>query len=824
MPEQRPNAANADSLLADLNEAQREAVLATRGPVVIIAGAGTGKTRVISRRAAYAIATKSVPSEQVLLVTFTDKAATEMRERLAVLGLTNVLARTFHAQARSILRYFWAAAHGGAPLPDVAESKIPLLIPLIRNLPGGYRLTPPKDLATEIEWAKARMISPGHYAANARGHGTSLPLTLMTRLYADYERAKARAGKIDFEDMLIMAVELLEADSGARELVQSRKRWISVDEYQDTNPLQERLLRLWLGDSRDLCVVGDEDQTIYTFTGATSDYLTGFAARYEGARVIDLMANYRSSPQILALANRLIAVSGRDKHLEATAPEGPEPEILQLRDDAAEVAMIAARASELISSGLAPSQIAVLVRTNAQLPPIERALVAARVPYRVKGGLFFSRPEVREALRLLRKGPLGETGAALRRVIERLWRDEAGYDPAGSSRGEEAQARAASFATLLGIFAGLVKADPSINLENYLFELDAQTAREQSGAKEDGVNLLTYHKAKGLEWEAVFLPALEEGLLPIFQTLKRPLRLAEERRLLYVGITRARRILVLSYADARLVTSTGRRQHRQRSHFLAGLGGSSPTRTASPVIPQKVRPVAMTPSSAARAEATSAAPRGSTSDASLSPATHAVFAQTNRPLYPDFTLIGKNEQAPAPAIINDSRYQVREVAIRTLDSVIEKAARRVRGLDADHLISLGKAWTDNDESSIVQDVRQTILARMPELGIPFTYPELAHRICDQMPDSSASVRGAALDHVIAWAGGIILSPEFSAVLRKPWQLIPPEEMTSAPQYVVVDNDDQKCPHGVEWGQCHHSDCPGALEVEPERDYDWRNHQ
>jgi len=587
-----------DSLLADLNEAQREAVMACSGPVVIIAGAGTGKTRVLARRAAYAIATESVSRDQVLLVTFTDKAAAEMRERLAALGLSGVLARTFHAQARSILMHFWSDGHAGVPLPEVAPSKVPLLIPLIRNLPGGYRFTAPKDLATEIEWAKARMIAPNRYAARARDRETPLPLNLMARIYASYEQAKARAGKIDFDDMLTMTVELLSANEPARTIVQSRKSWISVDEYQDTNPLQERLLALWLGASRDICVVGDEDQTIYTFTGADPAYLTGFASRWPGARTIELSHNYRSSPQVLTLANRLIAASGRGKRLVATQPDGPAPAVLRLRDDEAETAMIAARARELIAAGLAPSQIAVLVRTNAQLPPIEQALGAAGLPYLVRGGLFFSRPEVIEAIHLLRERPLRGAGAALRRAIERLWREEAGYDAAGTVRGEEARSRAASFATLLEILAVLLAAEPTADLPGYLSELDTRARQEQAGSADEGINLLTYHRAKGLEWEAVFLPSLEEGLLPIAQAIKRPSGLAEERRLLYVGITRARAHLILSYAETRL-SPTGKRPRRLRSRFLDGLGapatGYSATGAAKPAGPEAPSPAGPEP-------------------------------------------------------------------------------------------------------------------------------------------------------------------------------------------------------------------------------------
>ena len=324
-----------ESLLADLDPEQREAVTTTSGPLAIHAGAGSGKTRVISRRTAYAIATNVVPADQTLIVTFTDKAATEMVERLRALGLPGVTARTFHAHALSQLRHFWPARHDGRPLPEILDSKLPILSRLARQLPGHYRFTPSKDLADEIEWAKARRVRADAYEKEAAAsvREPPIPVDLFLRIFRDYERTKAASNKIDFDDLLVETVTLLETEKDAAETVRARKRWFSVDEYQDTNPLQQRLLELWLGDRDDVCVVGDEDQTIYTFTGATSDYLTGFAARFPGAREVTLSRNYRSSPEILALANRLLAAEGRRKRLVATKPAGgPPPRIQRFTD------------------------------------------------------------------------------------------------------------------------------------------------------------------------------------------------------------------------------------------------------------------------------------------------------------------------------------------------------------------------------------------------------------------------------------------------------------------------------------------------------------
>ena len=556
-----------DRLLEDLNPSQREAVVATSGPLAIIAGAGSGKTRVISRRAAYAIETDAAPADQILLVTFTDKAANEMVERMAALGHPGVMARTFHAAALAQLRHFWPSRHDGAPLPSILDSKLRMLVPLVRHLPGGYSFTPAKDVADTIEWAKVRRIKPEDWI-RAGEDRTSIPADLFARLYRDYERAKVRAGVIDFEDMLVKTVELLEEDAEAAALVRSRKRWFSVDEYQDTNALSERLLELWLGESRDLAVVGDPDQTIYTFTGATPDFLLGFDRRHPGSRTVTLADNYRSSPQILALANRLVAGGPRGE-LKATQPEGPAPAIGRYADPEAEVAGLLAWLRAVAAAGVAPSETAILVRVNAQLPPIEDALTRAAIGFTVRGQRFFDRREIREAAILLRREAPVETGAALVAAIERLLVERMGLDDVAADAGQEGRERAASLELLLGIVEDLAAADPELTIGAVLAEIDRRRAGEAEAAT-DGVNLLTYHRAKGLEWDAVYLPALDEGTLPIRQA-KTAEEVAEERRLMYVGITRARRYLAISSSS------------RKPSRFLAEMDPVRPAaRRAAP--------------------------------------------------------------------------------------------------------------------------------------------------------------------------------------------------------------------------------------------------
>jgi DNA helicase-2/ATP-dependent DNA helicase PcrA len=558
-------------LLRDLNPAQCEAVQATSGPVCILAGAGTGKTRVISRRVAYAIATDVIHPRHVLVVTFTEKAAAEMRERLTQLGFPGVQAQTFHAAAWRQLRYFWPRL-SATRLPEVLESKAPLLVPLQRSLPGGYKFTAIKDLADEIEWAKARRITPERYQEAVEGSERSgpLPPDLLAGLFRRYERAKQRGGRIDFEDMLTLMLDGLESNQDVAEEYRGQYRWFSVDEYQDTNPLQQALLEAWLGDRRDLAVVGDEDQTIYTFTGASSEYLTGFTRRFPEARLVRLEQNYRSTPQVLGLANRLLGGgrSGRAKRLVATRAAGAEPVLVAFESSAAELAALVTEVRRLGDLGVALEEIAVLLRTNAQIPPIEEALAEAGVRYQVRGELFFRRPEVRQALRLLRPRADRAAGGGLVDAVEAIWFERMGFRRDDEPDGEEARQRHASLVTLLGIAERLGESDERADLAAFLAEVDRRAADEAEGVG-GGVNLLTYHRAKGLEFDAVLLPALEDGLLPIRQATAAD-EVDEERRLLYVGLTRARVHLWLAWA-ARRAGPSGREQPRRPSRFLDDL-------------------------------------------------------------------------------------------------------------------------------------------------------------------------------------------------------------------------------------------------------------
>ncbi len=563
------SAVSAEQVLADLNPEQREAAEAVIGPVVILAGAGTGKTRVISHRVAYAVATAGVDERQVLVVSFTTKAAREMEGRLRGLGLRHATANTLHAAALAQLRHFWPATRG-RELPPLVESKLPLVRPLARGLPGNYRFTATKDLADEIEWAKNRRIVPGEYARRAQQGDRSppIPVDLMGRLYADYERAKERSGRLDFEDLLEEAVRLYEADPAAASLVRRRYAWFSVDEYQDTNPLQQALLEAWLGDRRDIAVVGDPNQTIYSFTGATPSYLLEFKRRFPDAATVSLVRNYRSTPQVLALANRLVR-AGSGPQLVSTSPDGPEPEIRRHANEGAELDKLSTAIRARRDAGTPASEIAVLTRTNYQLEPIATRLRADGIPFRFTGVPFFQSADVRAAVRALATA----TGRSdLEAYAAERWR-ELGYAPDAPRDDPAAAERQQSFETLLAIVARYATEHPGADVPDLVAELSRLASVEADG-RADGVTLSTIHGAKGAEWQAVFLPMLEEGSLPIRHAFKSDVAIEEERRLLYVAVTRAKEHLALSWS----ATRTSQRGHvgdQRPSRFLAELTSSA---------------------------------------------------------------------------------------------------------------------------------------------------------------------------------------------------------------------------------------------------------
>jgi len=566
-----------EAVLAALDPEQREVALATHGPVCVIAGAGTGKTRAIAHRIAYAVETGAVDPGQVLAVTFTTRAAGELRARLRRLGgapgggMERVVARTFHAAALRQLIHFWPATVGGRP-PKLLDTKLGLLSDAARQLGVRASLLELRDAASEIEWSKVTQVRPDCYAAAAAKCGRTPPLAAGTiaRLYGAYEELRRERHLVDFESVLELTAAILAEHPVAAMEVRDRYRYFVVDEYQDVNPLQKLLLDSWLGDRDELCVVGDPRQTIYSFAGATSAYLTGFAAEYPHATVVRLVRNYRSTPQVLVLANRLTGAIGGSggAPLVSQRETGPEPEFREYGDETAEAAGIAARVRKLSAAGVPLRKIAVLVRTNAQTERFERAFAEAGVAFQVRGAeRFFDRAEVRQAMRLLRAAvrsmpPPGSNAVdEVRHVLAGLGlaRDA----PAGRGATRE---RWESLAALVQLAEDFCAASPGAGLAEVVAEISHRAGIEHAPEVE-GVTVASLHAAKGLEWDVVFLPGLTEGMLPIIHAETEE-AVAEERRLLYVGITRARQQVMLSWPLAR---SAGGRSPRKPSRFLAAL-------------------------------------------------------------------------------------------------------------------------------------------------------------------------------------------------------------------------------------------------------------
>jgi DNA helicase II / ATP-dependent DNA helicase PcrA len=518
------------SIFAGLNAEQRRAVEAVRGPVCILAGAGSGKTTTITRRIANQVATGAFRPTEILAVTFTDKAATEMRERLARLGAAGVPARTFHSAALAQLHYFSRDGAG-----EILSSKALLLKQISSSLPVPFRFRPVGDLATEVEWAKNRRLTPATYLDGLDGHEPPIPEDLMLRVFREYERRKEARGRIDFEDVLELAVRLFDEDAQAVETFRARYHAFTVDEYQDVNLLQQSLLERWLGDREDLCAVGDDYQSIYSFTGATPDHLLAMPRRFPQATVVRLEENYRSTPEILGTANGLVPrLAGARKVLRAARPSGGEPVVRAFANPAAEVDALVARISALRDEDVPYEEQAVLYRINARSEDYEEALSLAGIPYQVRGSAFLARPAARATLRLLRRAAGSPAAEAVRAAA-----DAQGFtEDVPDGVGEEEATRQSDLARLVRLAEEFDNGTSAV--ADFVADLQARFGEEARGR---GVNLLTYHRAKGLEFEAVFLPNLVEGELPFKRA-----DVDEERRLFYVGMTRAKRHLELTWS------------------------------------------------------------------------------------------------------------------------------------------------------------------------------------------------------------------------------------------------------------------------------------
>jgi DNA helicase-2/ATP-dependent DNA helicase PcrA len=576
--------ADADAVLAALDPEQREVALASRGPVCVLAGAGTGKTRAITHRIAYAALTGVMDPARVLALTFTVRAAGELRARLRLLGGVGlgteaVRATTFHAAALRQLTYFWPRVIGGRA-PQLIQSKLPLLgeaARVLRARPGEGGLA---DVAAEIEWAKVIQVRPEGYVAAAAQAGRN-PGTLggdgVAALFDTYERLRREQHLIDFESVLELTAAIVSESRMAGDQVRGTFRHFVVDEYQDVNPLQKLLLDAWLGGRDDLCVVGDPHQTIYSFTGATDRYLTRFGSEYPNATVVRLVRDYRSTPQVVALANQLVGPQA--SQLMAQRPSGPEPVLTAYEDEVAEAEGLARTVRSLIGGGHPAHEIAILVRINAMLERFETALTAAGVPYQVRGSeRFYDRPEVRQAIMLLRGALRGTaeadaTGplpAEVRTVLSGL-----GLTPVEPAGGGTSRQRWESLVAVAQLADDLAAARPGATMADFVADLQKRAELGHAPVLH-GVTLATMHAAKGLEWDTVVLPGLVEGVMPIVYA-RTPAAVEEEHRLLYVAVTRARERLYLSWASAR---GSGARGGAEPSRFLTALraGPASPTK------------------------------------------------------------------------------------------------------------------------------------------------------------------------------------------------------------------------------------------------------
>jgi DNA helicase-2/ATP-dependent DNA helicase PcrA len=550
----------AEALLEALDEEQRLAAQSLVGPTCILAGAGTGKTRTITHRIAYGIAKGYYSANRVLALTYTNRAAGELRTRLRSLGASGVQVKTFHAAALAQLEHFWPQ-FAGVPAPQVVESKAKLIAQAAASLSIKLDTVAVRELAAEIEWRKYSLKSLVQYAEQGRPKVSGLTLEQNLAIQEAYESAKIKSQKLDWEDVLVLTVGLLRAEPLALSHVQQRYRFFTVDEYQDISPLQHELLDLWLGDHNDLCVVGDPNQTIYSFTGASSEYLYNFSSRYNDANIFELTQNYRSSKQIVTAANRVVSDSALISPLRSVGDIGNPVQILSFANLQDEVQAVTNEIKYQLESGVKAREIAVLYRVNGQSEPIEAALSAAGIEYQLRGGeRFFNRSEVQRAMTAIKaeansaSRPDKSTFEMVSEICRSLGWSSREPDHAGPERER--------WDSLNALLAMVDEMPEGSGLGEFAAELE-ERKRSQHEPLKASVTLSTIHAAKGLEWSSVFVIGLTEGYLPIVYAGK-PEEIAEEKRLFYVAITRAKRNLMLSWAK-----SDGRT--REPSRFLSVL-------------------------------------------------------------------------------------------------------------------------------------------------------------------------------------------------------------------------------------------------------------
>jgi len=543
---QEASAIRAEEILAALDADQRAVALATRGPVCVIAGAGTGKTRAITHRIAYAASIGTMDPAKVLALTFTSRAAGEMRTRLRSLGVPTVAARTIHAAALKQLVYFWPSVFGGR-VPELMTAKAGFIGEAINRagLSSELRATSRelmRDIASEIEWAKVSQVAPEDFVneISKRSQKPRVSAEKLAQVYTAYESVKKQELAIDFEDVLLLTAAMLEEERTVRERVQDQYRYFTIDEYQDISPVQQRLINAWLGSRQDICVVGDPAQTIYSFAGATPVFLNSFTQRFPDAEVIRLSTGYRSTPEITFAANALLRHGAMGQELIALNDHGTKPSVDGYANEDAEVNGVLAQITDLLNSGTQAQEIAILARTNNQLKGVERAMNKAGLPYQVRSTeRFFDRQDVRDFLKEVRRASvLPSEGVA--------WIDELRTLAQPHLTGESID----GIAALLHL-ARELDGDNNFSpktLRGYLREIEDRV-QQNNPPTMPVITLATLHAAKGLEWERVFLIGASEGILPLETgvTGQSDAVIDEERRLFYVGMTRAKVDLHISH-------------------------------------------------------------------------------------------------------------------------------------------------------------------------------------------------------------------------------------------------------------------------------------
>ncbi|MCC2593106.1 ATP-dependent DNA helicase UvrD2 [Tessaracoccus sp. OS52] len=568
-----------DPILDVLDPEQLRVATLLEHPLVVLAGAGTGKTRAITHRVANAVREGRYSPTATLAVTFTTRAAGEMRTRLAGLGVRGAQARTIHAAALRQCKYFWPAAFH-SEFPPVADNTFSFAARAANAVLGNADTALIRDLEAEISWAKSSNVAPSSYAElagpNSREVNGASP-TQVAAVMVHYEKAKSAAGQVDFNDVLLCAASLLAEHPAIAETIRDQYRHFIVDEYQDVSALQHRLIALWVDGRDDVCVVGDPNQAIHSFAGARADFLLGFATEFPQAEQVRLVRNYRSTPEILVAANKVLRVRPSEPTaLRPTRGSGPAPSFPVDGSEAQEAGAVADWFKGLHAGGTPWSEMAVLYRINAQAPTFEAAFTDAGIPYSVRGtDSYYERAEVRQAVHVIssaaERDPEGDPVELVESYLSGTgWTPD---PPSGMGRQRERWESLNALRDMVVAEAESQLAWTSDELRVWL----AERAAWQASPVADSVTLSTMHAAKGLEWDAVAVVGVREGLVPFALSQEEP-ALSEERRLLHVALTRARTHLRVSHPQS---PSRGK---GIRSRFLDGI---APGRDSGPSAPRR---------------------------------------------------------------------------------------------------------------------------------------------------------------------------------------------------------------------------------------------